>query len=97
MSDKTREVYKDKGNEVPMLNPFVDMPRMRVSAVNRLNEIIQRDNAMPIRRVEYSKPMLGDKYFYVCSKCDKPLGALTDNTHFCKNCGQRIDKSNLAF
>lgn len=97
MSNELREIYKDKANGVPILNPFVEMPRMRVNAVNRLNEIIQRDNAMPIKQREYSKPLLGEKYYYLCSNCDKPLGAITENTHFCKNCGQRIDKTNLAF
>lgn len=53
MSDMTREVYKDKADVMVTLNPFVEMPRMRVDTLNRLNELIKRDQALPIVKDGY--------------------------------------------
>lgn len=97
MSDKTREIYKDGASVIPELNPFVDMPRMRVSAVNRLNDLIKRDAAMPIKKSDYSTTVNGEeRYYYLCPRCNKAFWTLTGR-QFCDNCGQRVDAETIAF
>lgn len=95
MSDKTREVYKDGADVIPELNPFVDMPRMRVSAVNRLNELIKRDNAMPLK--QSGELLSNGGTYYLCPRCDYPFWTISRNKHFCEQCGQKLDVNNLAF
>ena len=92
MTDKTREVYAEKVEPIPELNPFVDMPRMRVDAVNRLNELIQRDNAMAI--VKKSHDVMGHTW-YECPVCGKTIYN-TEGDNFCRICGQRLDTENIA-
>lgn len=92
--DKTREVYKDISTmeTIPKLNPFVELPRMRVNAINRLNELIERDTP---------KPLVADGYDifdeterkYACPTCG---GRVHDDEMFCKHCGQRLDLCNVA-
>lgn len=90
MADKTREVYKDKADIIPELNPFVEMPRMRVDAINRLNEIIRRDRAMPIVQINRATYK-----YWKCPVCGEVYSVLPSN--FCRECGQRLDTDNLAF
>ena len=96
MSDKTREVYKDGADVIPELNPFVDMPRMRVSAVNRLNDLIKRDNAMPIKRKSDYSVNEEERFYYLCPNCDKAFWTI-EGRQFCDACGQRLDVNNFAF
>ena len=95
MTDKTREVYKETPyKELPALNPFVDMPRMRVDAVNRINELIERNNKMAIVQADISGYLA-----YECPRCKKILpkfsGSLDYN--FCHHCGQRLMTDTIAF
>lgn len=85
---KEREVYAERAEVVPTLNPFVEMPRMRVSAVNRLNELIEKNTP---------KPMVKHKYFdgTIGSKCPRCNGIILPNEFsYCPYCGQRIDTEN---
>lgn len=93
MTDKTREVYKESGHRLTELNPFVEMPRMRIDAVNRLNELIKRDNAIAPIRKEYE--IDGEtKYSYECPICKMTVGYSVVH-NFCYDCGQRIDTENF--
>lgn len=91
MSDKTREVYKETREAIPDLNPFVEMPRMRVSAVNRLNELIKRDRAMAIVKVDN----ITDYTYYKCPVCGMTFSEQS-TYHFCPKCGQRMDMDTIA-
>ena len=85
MTDKTREVYKESGHRLTELNPFVEMPRMRIDAVNRLNELIKRDIALPV--------LESDGDIIRCGAC----GLWTSKRAFCSHCGQRQDLDHIAF
>ena len=91
---KEREVYAEKAKDIDILNPFVDMPRMRMDAVIRINELIERNNEMAIVQADISGYLA-----YECPKCKKILPKFSDNLdyNFCHNCGQRIDTSTIAF
>ena len=91
MTDKTREVYKETADTMPTLNPFVDMPRMRVSAVNALNEIIERATMKPM--VKYTYEDGSEKG--CCPNCDKVL-LEGDDVHYCPFCGQCYDSKNYG-
>lgn len=85
-------------NPKPYLNPKAEIV-MRVSEINRLNELVERDEAMPI--VEEEKEDFAGEQFasYFCPACRKRLmGNLTyeKDINFCKYCGQRIDVENIA-
>lgn len=84
MTDKTREVYKETPQSLTELNPFVEMPRMRIDAVNRLNELIKRDNEMAVKEVS------GD--IVRCGAC----GLWTSKKSFCSHCGQRLNTQDIA-
>ena len=92
MSKELREVFAEKGKDIPALNPFVEMPRMRVDAVNYLNELLERDKAMAIVKVHYD---ITDHDSYRCPLCNGIVDEDRDN--FCRTCGQRIDRENIAF
>lgn len=91
MTDKTREVYKDTNNPIPTLNPFVDMPRMRVDAINRLNELIKRNEARPMI-ARFIKELNKTKYY--CPVCEAYI-VDAENYKFCPKCGQRLDTDNI--
>lgn len=91
MTDKTsvtsinREAYKESGHRLEKLNPFVDMPRIRVDALNRINELIERDTEMAVKEVS------GD--IVLCGAC----GLWTSKRAFCSHCGQRQNTNDIAF
>lgn len=95
MTDKTREVYKDKANDMPIMNPFVEMPKMRVDAFNRVNELIKKSHSMPVRKYEYSTE--GIEPSYLCPRCGDIVLAEVGDYNFCHHCGQRVDVTNIAF
>lgn len=86
MSDKTREVYKDTAEVMPMLNPFVEPPRMRVSAVNRINELIEKSYPKPMKKLEYRDGTCAD----LCPNCERVIFA---DYEYCPKCGQRVDRT----
>lgn len=94
MSDKTREVYRDGADVMPLLDPFVEPPRMRVSAINRLNELIERNKPKAVRKYEYETS--GIEPSYLCPNCGEPILADVHSYEFCHHCGQRVDKDNIA-
>lgn len=87
MSDKTREVFKDTADVMATLNPFVEPPRMRVSAINRINELIEKAEPKPMRKLEHSD----DTSTPLCPRCESVLVPLSE---YCPNCGQHIDTTN---
>lgn len=92
MSDKTREVYKDKADVMVTLNPFVEMPRMRVETLNRLNELIKRDQALPIVKDGRDEWDRSEKK-YACPSCESRV---YKDYNFCPYCSQRLDTENYA-
>lgn len=86
-----RAIYAEKVETITRFNPFVDMPRMRMSAVSRLNELIARDEAMPIAEQYYE---ITDHTSYICPVCKGYVD--TDRDNFCRICGQRLDRENIA-
>lgn len=94
MSDMTREVYKDKADVMVTLNPFVEMPRMRVDTLNRLNELIKRDQALPIVKDGYDEWDGHEKHKkFACPSCECRT---YEDYNFCPYCGQRLDTENYA-
>lgn len=92
MNDMTREVYKDKANEMPKLNPFVELPRMRVDALNRLNELIERNTPKPLVKAgndEWDRT----EQKYTCLSCESRV---YEDYNFCPYCGQRLDTEKYA-
>lgn len=87
MSDKTREVYKDTAEVMATLNPFVEPPRMRVSTINRINELIDKAYPKPMKKLEYRD----GKYADLCPSCDRTL---LEKWNYCPRCGQRVDRTN---
>ena len=90
MNDNTtKEVFR---KDIPKLNPFVETPRMRVDAINYLNELIDRDKEMAIGE---KKNEGTDHSWYECPVCEALIADKT--TNFCRRCGQRLDITNIAF
>lgn len=89
--DKTREVYKEVADTMPTLNPFVDMPRMRVSAVNRINKLIDRDEPKLLKPLEHADG-------YECPNCGAGFGEFAPRVYkFCYECGQRFSATEIDF
>lgn len=84
---KAREVYKEDYEIIPKLDPFVEFPRMRVSAVNRINELIEKAMPKPMKKLEYRD----GKHADLCPSCD---GTLLEKWNYCPRCGQRVDRTN---
>lgn len=92
MAEK-RKVFKDMTyKHLEKLNPFAEMPRMRLSEVNAINDLIERNNAIAVVRVENKYHQRG--YIDHCPVCNQVL--LEEQT-FCTDCGQRLDRENIAF
>ena len=87
MSDKTREVYQDKAEVLPKLNPFVEPPKMRVSTINRINELIDKAEPKPTKKFEYRDGSCAD----LCPRCDKTM---VNGWEYCPRCGQHLDTEN---
>ena len=65
---------------------------MSVTEVVHINDLIERDTAMPIKKSVWEYD--GKKYTdFKCSKCDNTVKA-TDG--FCNVCGQRLDTETIA-
>ena len=79
-------------DEMPTLNPFVELPRMRVDTLNRLNELIKRDQAMPIVKDGRDEWDRNEKK-YACPSCGSRI---YEDYNFCPACGQRLDVNNYA-
>lgn len=88
MSDKTREVYKDTADVMATLNPFVEFPKMRVSTLNRLNELIEKSMPLPMKKHESD----ADYSIDLCQRCEAVLGS-SEEEIYCSKCGQRIDRT----
>ena len=88
MSDMTREVYKDEMGIMPELNPFVEMPRMRASTLNRINDLIRKAEPKPMKKYEFSDGTFNSK----CPICNELI--LPKKHNYCPKCGQRIDTEN---
>ena len=96
MSKDLREVYAEKGktNLTFSLNPFVEMPKMRVSTVNLLNEYIKKNNAMPI--IEKNNDLM-EHTWYECPRCGKCFSkGSIEEYDYCYKCGQKLDVKNIA-
>ena len=66
--------------------------RMTLTEANYYNALEARDKALPAERVDYE--FGGEsKFYYKCPMCGE---SVTDNTIFCRKCGQRIDRENEA-
>lgn len=88
MSDKTREVYKDTAEVMATLNPFVEPPRMRVSTINRINELIEKSIPKPMKKHESD----ADYSIDLCPVCEAVLGS-SEEEIYCSKCGQRVDRT----
>lgn len=64
---------------------------LSVEKVTKINSLIERDKAKPIRKSvwEYKDKQYTD---YKCPTCDSEVKT-TDG--FCKSCGQRLDTDNI--
>lgn len=64
---------------------------LSVEKVTKINSLIERDKAKPIRKSvwEYMNKQYTD---YKCPTCDSEVKT-TDG--FCKTCGQRLDTDNI--
>lgn len=92
MAEK-RKVFKDMTyKNLDKLNPFTEMPRMRLSEVNAINDLIDRNMAKAVVREEneYQEKGYTDK----CPVCGE---VLIDRQVFCDLCGQRLDRENVEF
>lgn len=69
---------------------------LRVSEINRLNELIERDEPKPI--VKEDKEYQGTTWTkYLCPVCGQDIGEYgAKNNDFCYKCGQRFDKDNYG-
>ena len=88
MNDKTREVYKDKAEIIPKLDPFVEFPKMRVSAINRINELIEKSQPKAMKKHESD----ADYSIDLCPRCEAVLGS-SEEEIYCPRCGQRVDRT----
>ena len=64
--------------------------KVSVDDINHLNALIDRDEPKPPVVKRYSAD--GGEYT-VCPVCAR---LVSDNYHFCSQCGQRIDRENVA-
>ena len=84
-------------NPKPYINPKATI-EMRVSEINRLNELVERDEAMAIVAKEWEYE--GEKRTsYYCPSCTNFLFGenSTSAYEFCPFCGQRLDVTNIQF
>ena len=88
-----REVYAERVITIPTLNPFVEFPKMRVDEVNKLNELIERNVALPVAERKYQIDPTDKKY--ECPVCGRGIVNIEDD-NFCRKCGQRLDTENIA-
>lgn len=72
------------------LNPKVSV-EFKLSDLNRINELIERDTAMAVIEKTYSTSY-GN--YYLCPKCELML---VSEANFCHRCGQRVDMELLGF
>lgn len=95
-----REVYKEifgkarepKSLDLKMLDPYIEAPKMKVSEVNRLNELIKRDRSLPIVKDGYDEWGRNEEK-YACPTCGCRV---YEDYDFCPYCGQRLDTYNFA-
>lgn len=86
--DKAREIFKEDYKVIPKLDPFVEFPRMRVSEINRINELIEKSQPLPMKKFEG----IADHTIDACPRCESSLSAY--NKHeYCSKCGQRVDRT----
>lgn len=72
------------------LNPRMTI-EMSLDDVNHINDLIERDQAKPIKEI-YLKTF--NENIYECPVCGYALGELA-STSFCRGCGQRLDVDNI--
>lgn len=92
MAEK-RKVFKDMTyKHLDKLNPFAEMPKMRLSEVNAINDLIDRNTAKAVVREENEYQASG--YTDKCPVCGE---LLIERQVFCDLCGQRLDRDNVEF
>lgn len=71
--------------ELMALNPKVSV-EFKLSDLNRINELIERDTAMAVIEKAHSTSISN---YYLCPKCEE---VLVRDSNFCHRCGQRVDQ-----
>lgn len=88
---KHREVYAEKCDSILALNPYVDMPRLRVSEFNKLTELIDRNIPKLLIPIESTSG-------YVCPTCGRGFSKNSIIEYkFCYECGQRFSLTETDF
>lgn len=89
--EKFREVYAEKCDSILAMNPYVDMPRLRVSEYNKLSDLVRRNIKMAIVQSNVAGYLA-----YECPNCGKIVPSKINDYHFCMRCGQKLDTENYA-
>lgn len=69
------------------LNPRMNM-ELSLKDANYINELIERDQAKPMREYKYAS---GDGSMALCPCCERVINR---TQYFCGWCGQRVDMEN---
>ena len=68
------------------------MIELNTDDIAEINELIIRDTALPVLKEEQE---LAGSYRYKCPVCRRTI-VNNDTDNFCRQCGQRLDKENIA-